>query len=201
MSAARDPGGPSGSSSSASPRLASTPGAAGRSWWTRSSRCPSLCLRGAAAGSSTSRTTIRSRGSPRSCRPSKSTPARPPACRSLRASSSISVSETRRADLESPVIQPQRLLLALLFPSVVTGASAQTGRVDVAHDGAESAFPASDPDVSQDGRYVVFTSDADDLIAGDDNGVSDVFLRDLLSGTIERVSVGDGEEQGDQPSW
>ena len=43
--------------------------------------------------------------------------------------------------------------------------------------------------VSADGRYVVFVSDASNLVPGDTNGVSDVFLRDRAMGTIERISV------------
>lgn len=43
-------------------------------------------------------------------------------------------------------------------------------------------------DVSADGRYVVFGSDADNLVVGDFNGVSDVFLRDRLLGQTQRIS-------------
>lgn len=43
--------------------------------------------------------------------------------------------------------------------------------------------------VSDDGRYVVFASDARNLVANDTNDVSDVFRRDLQSGTTELVSV------------
>ena len=39
------------------------------------------------------------------------------------------------------------------------------------------------------GRYVVFASDATDLVAGDTNGASDVFRRDLLTNTTIRVSL------------
>lgn len=46
------------------------------------------------------------------------------------------------------------------------------------------------PSVSEDGRYVVFVSEADDLVAGDTNGVADLFLRDRTLGITERVSVG-----------
>jgi TolB protein len=43
--------------------------------------------------------------------------------------------------------------------------------------------------VSADARYVAFTSEADDLVPGDGNGQSDVFLRDRLARTTVRVSV------------
>ncbi|MTD43068.1 hypothetical protein GKE82_01790 [Conexibacter sp. W3-3-2] len=50
-------------------------------------------------------------------------------------------------------------------------------------------------DISADGRYVVFESDASDLVNGDSNGQTDVFVRDLLTGQTERVSVStDGEQ-------
>jgi len=44
--------------------------------------------------------------------------------------------------------------------------------------------------ISSDGRYVVFESAASDLVAGDTNGVSDIFVRDLASGTTVLRSAG-----------
>lgn len=43
--------------------------------------------------------------------------------------------------------------------------------------------------ISSDGRYVIFASEASNLISNDTNGVSDVFRRDLQAGTTELVSV------------
>ena len=42
---------------------------------------------------------------------------------------------------------------------------------------------------STNGRYVVFQSDASDLVPGDTNGVSDIFLRDTFTGTTRLISV------------
>lgn len=42
---------------------------------------------------------------------------------------------------------------------------------------------------SDDGRYVVFDSQASNLVVGDNNGVSDVFLHDRLLGSTTRLSV------------
>jgi Tol biopolymer transport system component len=52
---------------------------------------------------------------------------------------------------------------------------------------------------SADARYVAFTSFADDLVPGDQNGHGDVFLRDLSIGTTTRVSLDSngGEGNGD----
>jgi uncharacterized repeat protein (TIGR01451 family) len=61
------------------------------------------------------------------------------------------------------------------------------------------------PVISADGRYVTFASDASDLVTGDSNGESDVFVRDLLLGTIALASVscdafGPGNAGSDFPS-
>jgi Tol biopolymer transport system component len=44
------------------------------------------------------------------------------------------------------------------------------------------------PSLSRTGRHVAFTSDAGDLVAGDDEGKADVFLKDLRTGTLLRLS-------------
>ena len=49
-----------------------------------------------------------------------------------------------------------------------------------------SSFGAS---ISADGRYVMFSSEATNLVAGDTNGVYDVFVRDLRAGRTTRVNV------------
>lgn len=49
---------------------------------------------------------------------------------------------------------------------------------------------------SEDARYVAFSSQASNLVVGDTNGANDVFVRDRLLGTTERVSVGSDGSQG-----
>src|SRR5262245_35623388 len=51
------------------------------------------------------------------------------------------------------------------------------------------------PAVSGDGRYVAFTSPAANLVPNDTNATDDVFLRDRVSGSTERVSVATGGVQ------
>ena len=49
--------------------------------------------------------------------------------------------------------------------------------------------------ISDDGNLVAFSSDASDLVTGDRNGTWDAFVRDVRSGTTERVSLAaDGSE-------
>jgi hypothetical protein len=55
--------------------------------------------------------------------------------------------------------------------------------------------------VSSDGRFVAFESTAPDVLPGDTNGVSDVFVRDRSSGAVERASVSSSEAQGNATSY
>lgn len=45
---------------------------------------------------------------------------------------------------------------------------------------------------SEDGRWIAFGSDASNLVVGDFNGTTDVFLRDRLLGMTQRISVRPG---------
>lgn len=64
-----------------------------------------------------------------------------------------------------------------------------TERVSIASDGSQANGPSYRPQISADGRYVAFVSDASNLVPGDTNGGSDVFVRDLLGNSTLRVSV------------
>jgi Tol biopolymer transport system component len=63
-------------------------------------------------------------------------------------------------------------------------------RVSLSASGGDADGPSSEADVSANGRYVVFTSSATNLVADDTNGASDVFVRDLQRGTTTLVSIG-----------
>ncbi|MBI4733601.1 MAG: PD40 domain-containing protein, partial [Rubrobacteridae bacterium] len=75
-----------------------------------------------------------------------------------------------------------------------------TTRVSIATGGTEGNGNSNYPSISADGRYVVFSSVADNLVAGDTNGVEDVFMHDTQSGTTTRVSVATGGDQADNES-
>jgi Tol biopolymer transport system component len=62
--------------------------------------------------------------------------------------------------------------------------------------GAAANGDSSQPAVSDDGRYVVFTSAANNLVSGDTNLCADVFRKDLLTGAIARVSTSTASVQG-----
>jgi Tol biopolymer transport system component len=77
-----------------------------------------------------------------------------------------------------------------------------TDRVDVASDESPADGPSRESAISADGRFVAFTSDADNLsVEVDDNDAPDVFVRDMLLGTTERVSLSSTGEQGDLDSY
>lgn len=73
--------------------------------------------------------------------------------------------------------------------------SGTTERVSVGL-GAEANSSSSAPSLSADGRYVAFASYANNLVDEDTGWHSDIFVRDRLSGTTERVSVGQNGNQG-----
>jgi Tol biopolymer transport system component len=56
------------------------------------------------------------------------------------------------------------------------------------------------PAISKNGRFVAFDSKARNLVRGDSNGTSDVFVRDMKTRTMERVSVGAGGRQANGAS-
>ena len=64
-----------------------------------------------------------------------------------------------------------------------------TERVSVDSAEVEADGFSTDSSVSDDGRYVAFTSVATNLVAGDANGISDIFVRDRQLGTTACVSV------------
>src|SRR5216117_400389 len=98
--------------------------------------------------------------------------------------------------------QTQRQVLnavTLVLLTALWGRSAgaqTTVRVSVASGGTEGDDASLGSALSADGRFVAFDSAANDLVAGDTNGASDVFVHDRQTGTTERVSVASGRSQG-----
>jgi Tol biopolymer transport system component len=91
-------------------------------------------------------------------------------------------------------------VLVLLQPAA--SAPGTTDRVSVAWDGAQADGASPGVRVSADGRFVVFTSWASNLVPNDTNGTFDVFVRDRQAGSTERVSVAsDGSQGNDRSLW
>ncbi|WP_344534216.1 hypothetical protein [Streptomyces albiaxialis] len=81
-----------------------------------------------------------------------------------------------------------------------TKAAKGVERISTAPDGKEGDGSSGRASLSADGRYAAFTSRAANLVAGDTNGVADVFVRDLKTGKTQRVSLGAGGAQADGAS-
>jgi MYXO-CTERM domain-containing protein len=81
------------------------------------------------------------------------------------------------------VVDPASLPKTETIRVNLTSANAQTGS-------------GSAPRVTPDGRYVVFESTSPDLVAGDTNASLDVFVKDLVTGDLERVSVANDGSEG-----
>lgn len=80
--------------------------------------------------------------------------------------------------------------------AIVVSSGGTNTRVDTGANG-----PSTRPRISGDGNFVVFQSDATNLVAGDTNGATDIFLRDLRTSTITRVSVAGGGIQTNGRSY
>lgn len=73
-----------------------------------------------------------------------------------------------------------------------------TTRISVDNNGnQQNANSYFDTAVSDDGRFVAFTSGADNLVPNDTNNQWDIFVGDTVNGTIERVSVSDSGAEPD----
>jgi alpha-tubulin suppressor-like RCC1 family protein len=76
--------------------------------------------------------------------------------------------------------------------SVDSSGNEATGGGGLGSDGAS---------ISGYGRYVVFRSDADNLVTGDNNGVADIFVHDRQTGATVRVSVDSVGNEGNGECW
>ena len=88
-----------------------------------------------------------------------------------------------------------------------TGCTPSTSRVSRDSTGAPGNGQSFLPRISGNGRFVVFTSFASNLVASDSNGVHDVFVRDTCFGasgpctaSTALASVDSSGKQGDTPS-
>lgn len=77
----------------------------------------------------------------------------------------------------------------------------QTQRVSVSSDGTPgNDYSLGGAFISADGRYVVFTSKASNLVANDTNDANDVFVHDRIAGTTKLISMSSDGVQGNGES-
>lgn len=90
---------------------------------------------------------------------------------------------------------------------VATGCTPATVLVSAASDGTPGNGDSVDVSISSDGRFVVFDSDASNLVVSDTNASTDIFLRDTCNGaapgcmpSTTLISVASDGTQGNQAS-
>jgi cysteine-rich repeat protein len=75
-------------------------------------------------------------------------------------------------------------------------ATGTTTRVSVGPGGTQGSGASFGPALSMDGRYVLFESEAPDLVPGDTNDMRDVFLHDRATGMTRRMGRADVQALG-----
>lgn len=76
-----------------------------------------------------------------------------------------------------------------------------TELVSASSSGVAGNSLSSRSSLSADGRYVLFYSRANNLVAGDNNGVQDVFLKDMQTGALETISLAPSGVRGNGDSF
>lgn len=74
-------------------------------------------------------------------------------------------------------------------------------RVSVDSDGSQSNNNSILPSTSADGRFIAFQSTATNLVPGDVNGFSDIFVHDRMTGTTELISKSNSGELANSHSY
>ena len=76
-----------------------------------------------------------------------------------------------------------------------------TELINVGVGGADPDSSAGAPSVSADGRFVVYTSNASNLVPGDVNGKQDIFLHDRQTGATDLISISTLGVQANSECW
>jgi hypothetical protein len=79
-----------------------------------------------------------------------------------------------------------RILLRDNCVGAAAGCMPRVLPISVAWNGADPNGSSDSPSVTRDGRFVVFASEANNLVKSDSNGWSDIFLRDTCIGATSR---------------
>src|SRR5262245_49490472 len=93
-----------------------------------------------------------------------------------------------------------RLIAFTCIVAAVPSGAQTTTRCSVSSSGAQSNAYSFEASLSGDGGRVAFQSLASNLVPGDTNGASDVFVRDRQTGVTLRVSVDTFGAQANGPS-
>jgi len=78
----------------------------------------------------------------------------------------------------------------LFLPLASEARNIERVRVSVDNSSVQGDDHSSEPSINSDGRYVAFESDAANLVTGDTNGYSDVFVSYTVSDTSPPLGGG-----------
>src|SRR5689334_8016822 len=92
------------------------------------------------------------------------------------------------------------LALVALVAAAPAWAGGTTERVSVRSNGTQANGDSFAAAISADGRVVAFAADATNLVPGDTNRHTDIFVHDRQAGRTERVSTGRQGKQGNRDS-
>jgi Tol biopolymer transport system component len=79
--------------------------------------------------------------------------------------------------------------------------TSQTTRVSISSNGMEANNESNIPFIASDGRYIVFQSNASNLVANDTNATEDIFVHDQQTGETTRASVDSNGTQANGRSF
>ncbi len=102
------------------------------------------------------------------------------------------MSSTRFSAIIQRMRIPTLFILGLLSAATPLRADVQVGhtsQLSLSYLNQAPAGPSGEPAISPNGRYVAFTSRASDIISGQTDNAKDVFVRDLKTSSVSKVSV------------
>ena len=105
-----------------------------------------------------------------------------------------------RKTLAALVAASSTLAAVFAAASLAQTSAGSVELISVSSGGVQGNQDSEAASISTDGRYVAFASFADNLVPEDTNTFADIFVRDRLNGTTERVSVGANGRQSDGDS-
>lgn len=85
----------------------------------------------------------------------------------------------------------------ILVKDLVTG---QLTQVSTGSNGEQTNGDSFSPVFSPDGSKMLFSSTSSNLVAGDTNATQDIFIKDLVTGKVSRISLGNQGEQANGQS-
>ena len=102
------------------------------------------------------------------------------------------------SDANNLVTNDNNILQDVFVKNILTQ---EVTRINVTKEGIEANGKSDDAVMSEDGTKVLFSSDANNLVSSDTNNVRDLFVKDLATGNISRLSTTQSGSEGNAASY